>query len=91
MDIKYVCINRTCRICYSEEVLEMLVYPSLTKIKSQAYNRILLSHYERIFTLSLMFMTSYLCNKSARGPDISENDPTKYDDNSSKKSENRKC
>ena len=28
-----------------------------------------------------MLMTSYLCNKSARGPNISENDHKKYDDN----------
>ena len=69
-------------MCYSVEVLEMVVLPSLTKIKkNQAYNGILLSHYEIILTLSLMFMTSYLCNKSARGPNISENDLKKYDDN----------
>ena len=64
----------------------MVVNPLLTKIKSQAYNRILFSHYERILTLSLMFITSYLCNKSACGTNISENFmkilySKKYDDN----------
>ena len=28
-----------------------------------------------------MFMTSYLCNRSARGRNISVNDHKKYDDN----------
>ena len=57
----------------------MVVNPSVSKIESQAYCRISLSLYERILTLSLMFMTSYLCNKSARGSNISKNDHKMYD------------
>ena len=79
MNFKYVGIKRT-EICYSVDVLEMVVNPSLTKVKSQAYNRILLSHYEGILTLSPMFMTSFLCNKSAHGPYIAGNDHKTYDD-----------
>ena len=93
MDFKYVGIKSTeiCIPCYYlVKVLEMAVNPSLTKIKSQPYNIILLSHYERILTLSLMFMTSYICKKSAHDSNISENDHKKYDENVCAKKEKSK-
>ena len=89
IDFKFVGIKRM-GICYSIEVFEMVVNHSLTRIKCQSYIRILLSHYERILKLSLMFMTSYLLNKSARSPNILDNDHKQYSDNFGRKSENRK-
>ena len=55
-------------------------------------NGTLLQHYERILSSSLKLIMSYLCNKLAHGPNISDNDYLKHEDkfNLCKKTENQK-